>query len=272
MSSKARSSSAAYAEFAREVAQRLSERGLAERGLAILRRPRSTHLLGRRIAHEHTQEHATPPKTDLVAWRQTAGEGRGGHSWTSPPGGVYATLIRSLRVDSSLQTLPLRVATVLCETLNADLAGRCRLKWPNDLLVDGRKLGGILIDVISPGSAAESNEGLAVISFGVNHAQPDQAGATSMEQEAPDKTTLGELVVRLVVAVDGALEEDLTAADVVDHYRELSLHQPGDALSCLLQGDRIEGIFQGFDEHGFLRLQVGGEERLLTAGEVLDHG
>ncbi len=272
MSSKARSYSGSYVEFARAVARRLSDRGLAERGYVVLRSPLSTHLLGRRIAHEHLQESAQPPQTDVLAWRQTAGEGRGDHSWSSPPGGVYATLIRSLPpAAASLQTLPLLVATTLCETLNADLAGRCRLKWPNDLLVGGRKLGGILIDVISRG-ASEGPTGLVVISFGINHRPLDQAGTTSLEREAPGRTILTDLAVRLVEAVDGALERDPPTADVVGRYRQLSLHRPGDALRCRLRGDQVEGVFQGFDRHGFLRLLVGGEERLLTAGEVVDHG
>ncbi len=267
---------------------------MAEGGYAVLRCLPSTHLLGRRIALEYSQESEKPPKADLLAWRQTAGQGRGGRSWSSPPGGVYATLIRRLAAEDGrpggaqterraggaqveqLQTLPLLVATALCDALNSDLAGRCRLKWPNDLLVGGRKLGGILIDVTSRGAVSEASPaagtaGLAVISFGVNHARLDQAGTTSVEREAPGRTQLADLAVRLVEAVDGALEQDLPVADVVGRYRRLSLHQPGDALRCRLRGDEMEGVFQGFDRHGFLRLLVGGEERFLTAGEIADH-
>ncbi len=281
-----------YGEFARAMARRLSERGFAERAFAVLRQPLSTHLLGRRIANEYSQENAQPPKTDLLAWQQSAGQGRGGRSWSSPPGGVYATLIRSLAADAGLQTLPLLVATALCEALNANLAGRCRLKWPNDLLVGGRKLGGVLIDVASRGAVphvsapgavpflspsrkvphVSASAGLAVISFGVNHANLDQPGVTSLEREVPGKTVLTDLAVRLVEAVDRALEQVLPAADVVGRYRQFSLHRPGDCLRCRVLGDDIEGVFQGFDRNGFLRLVVGGEERLLTAGEIADDG
>ncbi len=260
---------------------------MAERSYAVLRRPPSTHLLGRRIAGDYSQESATPPKADLLAWGQSAGQGRQGRSWSSPPGGIYATLIRSLAADPGdatgtpaasapanlLQTLPLLVATTLCETLNDDLAGRCRLKWPNDLLVDGRKLGGILIDATSRGNAAAGGPGaLAVISFGINHGPVDQPEATSLEREAPGGTPLVDLALRLIEAVDHALEGGFSEADVVGRYRRLSLHRPGDALCCRLCGSEVEGVFQGFDRHGFLRLSVGGEERLLTAGEISDHG
>ena len=111
-----------------------------------------------------------------------------------------------------------------------------------------------------------------VISFGVNHWDLDLAGVTSLEREAPGRTTLADVAVRLVEAVDDALERRPEAADVVGRYRQLSLHSPGDALRCRVLGDELEGIFQGFDRNGFLRLLVGDEERLLTAGEISNDG
>ncbi len=252
-----------YAEFARAVARRRPRCGKKD-GFVVLRRPASTHLLGRRIAEDYSRENTRPPIVDLLAWRQTAGLGREGRSWSSPPGGVYATMIRPLVADVAVQTLPLLVATALCETLNTDLGGRCRLKWPNDLLVAGRKLGGILIDAASRGDSAS----LAVISFGVNHGHLSEAGATSLEREAPGATLLADLAVGLVDAVDVALERGDPAADIVCRYRRLSLHRPGDSLRCRLRGDEVVGIFQGLDRRGFIRLRVDGEERLLTAGEV----
>ncbi len=257
-----------YVEFARAVTRRWADRPIAKGGLVILRRPASTHLLGRRVVEEYSQESARPPTADFLAWRQTAGMGRRQRPWTSPPGGLYATLVRPLRPEVGLQTLPLLVATVLCEVLNADLDGRCRLKWPNDLLVDGHKLGGILIDAFSRGDSG----GLAVISFGVNHRRIDLPGAISLEGAAPGRHRLADLAARLVEAVDGALEHGAPASEIVSRYRRLSLHLPGDTIRCRRGDDVVEGIFYGFDRHGFLRLLVGGEERLLTAGEVADDG
>ncbi len=259
-----------YAEFARALARRWICRGVEAGGRVVLRQTTSTHLLGRRIAAEYSQEHAVPPSVDVVAWQQTAGMGREGRSWSSPPGGVYATMIRPIADGVAVQTLPLLVATALCDALNRDLDGRCRLKWPNDLLVAGGKLGGILIDAASRGAGGTG--GMAVISFGVNHSQVEEPGATSLEREAVDRVPLADLIGRLFDALDDALTVGDSAAEIADRYRQLSLHRPGDALCCRLHGDRLEGIFLGFDEHGFLRLQVGEEERLLTAGEVTDEG
>ena len=78
--------------------------------------------------------------------------------------------------------------------------------------------------------------------------------------------------MRLIEEIDSALERESSEAEVVDRYQRLSLHRPGDVLRCRLHDDEIEGIFRGFDPHGFMLLSVGGEERRLTAGEVFDRG
>ena len=172
-------------------------------------------------------------------------------------------MIRPLAA-APLQALPVLVAIALCECLNLHLGGRCRLKWPNDLLVDGSKLGGILIDATSHADGC----GTAIISFGVNHDEIDVPGATSLERLVPGKVSLIDLTVQLIEAVDDGLAAPVAAEETIPRYQGLSLHRVGEAMRCRVGGDELEGVFQGFDEHGFLRLLVAGEERLVTAGEV----
>jgi len=241
-------------------------------GLIALAQVDSTELLARRIVDEYTREGDAVPDSEILAWRQVAGRGRRGRRWSSPPGGgVYATLIRTHPDIGWLQTLPLRAALALSETLNRYLDGRCRVKWPNDLLVGRRKLGGLLVDAVTRGRAAV----VASISFGINHS-PDLAAlgvprATSLRHEATDAAvpTLARLAIELIAALDAELARDAEAADVVARYRALSAHTPGDVLCCQLDGGLLEGRFLGFNDHGFLRLEVAGEERHLSAGEVL---
>ncbi|MEM7350166.1 MAG: biotin--[acetyl-CoA-carboxylase] ligase [Acidobacteriota bacterium] len=241
-------------------------------GLILVEEPVSTHLLARRIVQEYSAENTWSPSADVLAWRQTGGVGRDGRAWSSPPGlGVYASLIRPLTPAESspaTQALPLVVATALCKAVNRYLGGRCQVKWPNDLVVEGRKLAGILIDTTSRGQ----DEGIAVISFGVNHGAMPESVATAMEIEAPGAVAMPELAGRLVAAVDAALESGASVDEIVDQYRALSLHREGDTLRCRAGGVEIEGQFQGFDSNGFLRLRVDGEERLLAAGEIRSDG
>ncbi len=284
-----------FAEYVRAVTQRWPSGSV---GLTVLRQTSSTHLLARRVVKEYADEGSWAPAADFLAWEQVAGRGRGDRSWASPPGGgVYASLIRPILGAATragltgetaerpglelegisgseseqpmtrpvpLQSLPLLVATALCETLNDFLENRCRLKWPNDLLVEGRKLAGVLIDVTTRGA----EEALAIISFGVNYGlELPLSGSTSLENEAPGAATLDELAVRLVAAVDCALYDGACQFSV-ERYGELSLHREGDLLRCQAGKEEVEGRFRGFDRNGFLRLQVGSDERLLTAGEV----
>lgn len=242
-------------------------------GLIAVAQVESTELLARRIVDEYTREGDSVPDSEILAWRQIAGRGRHGRRWSSPPGGgVYATLIRSHSDAEWLQMLPLRAVLALCETLNRYLGGRCRVKWPNDLLVGRGKLGGLLVDTVTRGRDAAVT---ASISFGINHS-PDLADlgvprATSLHREIAGAVvpTLARLAIELIAALDAELARGAAAADVVARYRALSAHTPGDVLRCRLDGDLLEGRFLGFNEHGFLRLEVEGEERQLSAGEVL---
>ena len=247
----------------------LRRRDAADRGsLVVLRTVGSSHDLARRVVREYTNEGSCPPPCDVLAWEQTAGRGRHDRPWTSPPGGgVYCSLIRPidhLPVDRLTLAVPVALASALCERLDA-----VRLEWPNDLVVDGRKLGGILLDIISPSNGSP----VAVISFGIN-VDADLSRcvprATSLAAEVASVDASGDglasLADALVQSIDRAL--DSPSGDVLERYRELSAHAPGDPLEARLGDEVVRGTFDGFDEHGFLRLATADGGRRLVAGEL----
>jgi BirA family biotin operon repressor/biotin-[acetyl-CoA-carboxylase] ligase len=163
----------------------------------------------------------------------------------------------------------MRVAVALAERLRSSTGVDCRLKWPNDLVVQGRKLGGLLIDTLQSGA----QEAWAVVGFGVNllppRSEPASAVATSLAGEAGTGVLLPPLTscaMELVSAVAAALAEP--EASWLERYRSLSVHAPGDRLVCHLAEGEVEGSFLGFDEFGFLRLEVGSRERVIRSGEV----
>jgi BirA family biotin operon repressor/biotin-[acetyl-CoA-carboxylase] ligase len=103
-----------------------------------------------------------PHGTIVTAAEQTAGRGRQGRTWTAPPNKalLYSAIVRPLEEHHMM--LPLAVPLAVCEAaeqLNPDL--ECKVKWPNDVLVDGRKLAGVLIE-------ARPQDGWAVIGIGLN--------------------------------------------------------------------------------------------------------
>lgn len=227
----------------------------------------STHAVGRRIVGELVAESSEVPPTDLFAWSQEAGHGRQERPWRSPAGkGVYLTLLRDLpaAADLPLQRLPLLVAVALAERLGSRAGTPVRLKWPNDLQVEGKKLGGILIDVKS---RADENP-VAVISFGINvlpAGELAEVGGTALGDWG-ETAEPGPLGLALAAAVDASLAAP--PADLVDRYRRFSAHTPGQQLRCRLPEGELVGTFLGIDDAGFLRLEVEGEERLLVAGEL----
>ncbi len=257
-----------------------------DENVIVLAETDSTNLLARRIAAEYEDERQNLPRALLFAWSQSAGRGRETRAWASPAGkGVYATLLTWIADPAQLATLPLLAGVALCRGLAPLLpegGGERlpRLKWPNDLQVGGRKIGGILIEAVS-----RSEEGTVVmLGFGVNHSHapedlPIQA-ATSLAMEG-GRASLPELAASLASALEKELTHLGEAAYAVAAYRELSAHTVGDRLVCRVGGRMVGGTFLGFDERGGLRLATASvpgsvvpgtqplEEITISAGEVI---
>lgn len=253
-----------FARFARTLEAR---RG--RHGVVILAVTGSTNDLAKRIVRDYTREDDSPPALDIVAWHQESGRGRDQRTWMGGPGaGVYASMVRPLTDARASSTLPVAVAVGLARALNRHIDDRCRLKWPNDLLVEGRKLGGVLIEVVGCGGGGC---GGAVIGFGINHrrdwVEEPSLRATSVLAESATEVDLSTLTADLLESVDACLAEPFD--ELLAAYRDLSTHKDGDQLSLRGVERPVEGTFRGFDDRGFLRLAGDdGAERTFAAGEL----
>lgn len=208
----------------------------------------------------------------LRAERQTAGRGRQGRDWASPEGNLYAsTLVRLRPSDPPPATLALVAGVALEETvrlfLDREGAGRAvglALKWPNDLLLDGAKLSGILL---------ERSGDCVVIGMGVNlahHPEGLDRPTTSLAAHGvtPDPAlfleTLAEIFTRWVARWRGE-----GIGPVRDRWAARA-HPPGTALTARLpDGSAIEGLFLGLDSDGALRLRLAdGGTHAMHAGDI----
>ena len=98
------------------------------------------------VAHA-AAERGAPAGTLILADAQDAGRGRGGKRWASLPGrGLWMTLIERPQSPRGLDVLSLRIGLLLADALDPVAGGRVGLKWPNDLVVAGRKLAGTLVE------------------------------------------------------------------------------------------------------------------------------
>ncbi len=200
----------------------------------------------------------------LRAERQSAGKGRQGRAWESPAGNLYiSTLIRLRPSDPPAATLAL-VAAVALEEAVRTFGVSAILKWPNDLLVEGAKLSGILL---------ERTEDAVVIGLGVNLAHCPEGldrAATSMRVygPAPDPQifaeTLAESFGRWVARWRG---EGL--APVRERWLARA-HPTGTALTArLADGSAVDGLFDGLTRDGALILRLAdGTQRVIHAGDV----
>jgi len=169
-----------------------------------------THFLGRHLVDRGETESTNDDAWDLlalgapdgavvVADHQTRGRGRMGRAWHSAPGqGLAMSVLVHLSCEPDLlTTLPLVSGLALVEALDA-LGARADLKWPNDLLIDGRKVAGILCE----GRRTASGVNAAVIGVGVNVAQRNEDFPVELRERATSLAIVGHTIAREDVAAE----------------------------------------------------------------------
>jgi len=224
----------------------------------------------------------------LAAEAQTAGRGRMGRRWTSPPraGLTFSVLLRPYGVPAALLGwVPLLTGTAVAAALPAVTAVQPRLKWPNDVLVGDAKLGGILAE--RSGSAVVAGIGLNV----TQHQAELPEGATSLRLEAAaakegtppgeDGAIAPDLRTRVLVAVLTALSQrylawrgqfspgDAEASGLRQEYLALCATLGREVTVTLPGGKAISGTADGIDWAG--RLEVGTAQGTVpvSAGDVV---
>jgi BirA family biotin operon repressor/biotin-[acetyl-CoA-carboxylase] ligase len=210
------------------------------------RRTDSTNARARELAAA-----GAPHGTLITAGEQIAGRGRQGRTWSAPPG---RALLMSLVLREWPRLLPLAAALAVAEVAREATT----IKWPNDVLLDGRKLAGILVE-------GRSQEGWMVLGIGLNVAlRPDDFPPELRDTAA----TLG----RDPAEVESALHELLAALDEwlsVPHDDVVTAFRARDALA----GREVSwadgsGVAEGIDGDGRLLVRTGDELVTLDAGEV----
>jgi BirA family biotin operon repressor/biotin-[acetyl-CoA-carboxylase] ligase len=207
----------------------------------------------------------------LVAEHQTAGRGRAGRSWLSEPGHSL-TFSLAWRFDAGLRGLaglPLAAGVALAETLGR-LGQGVLLKWPNDVLKDGDKLAGILVEThVLPGGAA-----WAIVGIGVNLVMPDALeekigrGAAAMPWLA--RMDRDELMATLLDGLAAALAQFAQQGFAPFAARWNTLHAWQGRTVVLVDRGEIqhEGLAAGVDDTGRLLLDTAAGRVAIVAGDV----
>jgi len=212
-----------------------------------------------------------PAWTVVVAESQSGGRGREGRTWQSPKGGLYLSVL--LRPQSERASLiPLAAGVAVAEAV-LGFGVRAELKWPNDVLVSGRKLAGILAEASSGASGVE----WVVLGIGVNVAIDPLAlpealrdAATSLVacgvRDARPAEVAAATLARLAVWYD-ALRA--APAQVVAAWRAQAVPWWGALVEVRTAGGERRGRLAAIDEEGALLLETADGERIrLVSGEV----
>jgi BirA family transcriptional regulator, biotin operon repressor / biotin---[acetyl-CoA-carboxylase] ligase len=218
--------------------------------------------------------------TAVVADAQTAGRGRRGRAWFSPPGaGLYVSVVLTpsrarVAPDRATALLTLSAGVALSEAMERATGLAPAIKWPNDLLVDRRKLAGILAEGVASSSAGAGLQAV-VLGYGVNvmaAAYPPELAsiATSLETElgrAVDRAALcAESLACLAARYRDLLDGRYGA--ILDAWRARSYGSRGATVEWdTPQGVRT-GTTEGIDDMGALLVRSGGQIERIVAGEV----
>jgi BirA family biotin operon repressor/biotin-[acetyl-CoA-carboxylase] ligase len=244
------------------------------RPLAVLGETGSTNDDARKAAAT-----GAPHGAIFVADAQTKGRGRGGHTWHSPSGeNLYLSVVLRPRIEPSrLPPLPLVLGLCVAAVVDRALAGgageaslRAGIKWPNDVIVDGHKIAGLLVE-----STLRGAEVCAIAGIGLNVHTP--AFPAELSGRATSLALLGAplrdrslLCARLVATIGEALAS-FEAGGFARFHEELVRRDV--LVGVPLEVGEVRGEGAGIDAQGHLRVRdVTGAMHSIMAGSVITHG
>lgn len=209
-----------------------------------------------------------PEGTLITARTQSAGRGRRGRTWFSPVGNLHLSLVLTPGTGGA-PGIGFAASLAAADAVQVFAAGHnVQVKWPNDVLLDGAKVAGLLIEVVP------ERPGTLVLGVGIDVT----AAPGGMPYPATSLAAVG-------VQTDAAAVRDAFCAAFERRYRALTADGfapvravwlaraagVGKAITVNLDGARYDGVFSGLDEGGALVLdQGGGRVRRITAGDVFN--
>jgi BirA family biotin operon repressor/biotin-[acetyl-CoA-carboxylase] ligase len=207
----------------------------------------------------------------IVARQQSAGRGRHGRTWVSEKDvGLYFSII--LRPKFETQYLPLitLMTGVAVQDTLAEIGIRSDIKWVNDILVNGKKISGILAET------TETATGLAaIVGIGINirssNFPPELADtATSIEDQTHSTTNFPtETLTKYLSFHYDVLQNENGPATIVDEWRKRSSYFSGKQVRVKLENETLTGVTDGLEPDGALRLKKeNGEIAIVQAGDV----
>ena len=206
----------------------------------------STQEIAKKLVKDYAGEHLV-----VVASEQKKGRGRLDRNWISPAGGMYLSVVLKEH-----DLLPVLAAVAVARALR-DLDVQTTIKWPNDILVAGKKIAGILIELVN---------GYGIVGIGLNIAETPLESATSLV--AARGANISRDAVMEAILNQIALLETEEADCLLWHFRDLS-ETLGKRVRIERLHESIEGLAVNFDARGALIIKTNGALTPVTYGDCV---
>lgn len=217
----------------------------------------------------------------IVAKEQTAGRGRRGRDWHSPNGGgLFATtVLYPEKGREKVHQLSLVAGVAIHRALSSLGATEAQLKWPNDILVNGKKLCGVLLECVPHEAAHIAGGQIVLVGYGVNLQRAAQAGLP--EELTSQYVGLGDLIANQPTARSscetilkelevGVLEWSTQGLATTIAYWDTADSLAGKTVQAQSATGPISGVARGLDAEGRLILETAGKTHAIDSGEVFE--
>ncbi len=245
-----------------------TRRWRAFENLTLLAETESSNDLAVQLIDMYFEEDERFPTTVLIAESEPGAHGRKGR-WEAPAGqGLYFTFVREARAGEPISLMPIAVARWLREAIRDATGVRVLLKWPNDLYIGRRKVGGILAEARTQGEDTYVAVGVGLNVLG-SASSWNVRGATTLEEEAGRAFTLAPLLQCVLDRLDAELAAPRWAEEV-HAWERVSVHRLGDRITVRREGKDVTGQYAGLSPEGFLRLKTSRGETVVSTGMVAE--
>ncbi len=216
--------------------------------------------------------------TIVIAEKQTAGRGRLDRKWTSPKGGIWFSLIIHPKFDVSSSTLiPILSAVALSKSIKKSLGVETEVKWPNDIMLNGKKVAGILVDA----SVQANNIDYLILGIGINFdidtkrlekrlsKTPNFYGVNSLRENNNNKTPPKILLKEFLFQFEKNLAS-LNKGEKAKIVKEWTKNAAGIGRKITINtsNGKISGVSQGIDTDGALKIKTKKKIERVLVGDV----
>lgn len=223
----------------------------------------STNELAYAVARQALERNQAVHGKAFLAARQSAGKGQHGRIWNSPPGGLYLTALMENLPAATVSLLPLQIGVQVANLLDERYDLEAGIRWPNDVVVDNKKIAGILCEALVAG-----NRNITMVGIGVNVCQsPDELPDTAVTLAQLNVT--GVSIPTLALQILDRLAELLThPGAVLDQVRRRDVLF-GKTLTIETGDELLHGSGGGISDAGHLIVQLGSSVKTILSGSVL---